>query len=171
MPHFIKTMRVWQRIIGLAKVPFPGEECVVARRLKNRRQRPFFGRETASLTLKGDSRHAAAVRNTACYHRGTARCAAWLGIEREECHSLACHAVEIRGRHPTPLTAAIRTEITVANIIPYYQNDVRLARSLSSCLSHSLYSSKESWSADAGRMVTDPAAEAARVWASGHSVV
>lgn len=126
IPHFIVALGIRQSVVGLTKVPFAGEEGFVASRLQHRSQRPFFRWEAAALTLEGNGRHPAAVRNAAGLHGSAARRAARLSVERKERHSLAGQTIDIRRRHSAPLTAAVGTEIPVADIIPYQQNDVWL---------------------------------------------
>src|ERR1700730_4332311 len=45
--HFVVALRIGKRIVGLAEMPFSGEERLVSAGLEHRRQRPF-GRRQAS---------------------------------------------------------------------------------------------------------------------------
>ena len=124
--HLVVALRVGQRVIRLPKVPLAGEEGAVARLLEHRAQGPLGRRQAAALALERHRCHAAAVRYPPGLHRGPARGAARLGIERHEGHPLRGQAVDAGGRHATPLAAAIGAKVAVAGIVGDDQHDVRL---------------------------------------------
>src|SRR3546814_815893 len=79
--HDVVALGVRQGVVCLAKVPLAGEIGVVTGLLQDRCQGPLGSRQTAALTLEGDRRHAAAVRDAAGLDGGAAGRAAWLRIE------------------------------------------------------------------------------------------
>ena len=80
--HLVVALRVRQRVVGLAEMPFAGEERLVAAGLQHRGQRPFRRRQAAALALERHRRHAAAVRDAAGLHRRAAGRAARLARRR-----------------------------------------------------------------------------------------
>src|SRR5262249_9441875 len=78
------------------------------------------------LTLKGHGSHPAAVGDAPGLHRRSAGRAAWLGVEREEGHTLVRHPVEAGGGHAAARAAAVRASIAVAEVIGQDQDDVGL---------------------------------------------
>ena len=125
--HLVVALRIRQRVVGLAEMPFAGEEGLVAAGLEHRSQRPLRRRKTAALALEGHGRHAAAVRDAAGLHRRAAGRAARLRIEREERHALGRETVDVRRRHAAADAAAVGTEVAVAGVIRNDHDDVRLA--------------------------------------------
>ena len=124
--HLVVALRGGQSVVGLAEVPFAGEEGAVAGRLQHRGEGPLRRGQPAALALEGHGRHAAAVRRAAGLHGGSAGRAARLGVEGVELHALGRQAVDVRRRHAAPLPAAIGAEIAVTGIVGHQQDDVGL---------------------------------------------
>src|SRR5262249_27220697 len=124
--HLVVTMRVGKRIVSLPEVPFASEEGLVTSGLQNRSERPFRRWQAAAFALEGHGGHAAAIGNAASLHgRPTGR-AAWLGIEGKEGHAFTREAIEAGRRHAAVFSAAIGTRVSIAEVIRYDEDDVRL---------------------------------------------
>ena len=122
--HHVVALGVRQRIVGLAKMPFAGEERVVAAGLQDRGQRPFGGRQAAALSLERDRRHAAAIGNAPRLDRRAAGGATRLPVEGPELHPLVGDAVEVRGRRAAVIAAAIDAHVAVAEVVRHDEHDV-----------------------------------------------
>jgi hypothetical protein len=83
-------------------------------------------RQAAALSLKCDSRHAAAVGDSAGHDGGSAWCAAWLAVEGEERHSFIGHPVEVWGCDATAFAAAVDAEVAPAYVVTDEEDDVWL---------------------------------------------
>jgi hypothetical protein len=90
--------------------------------------------ETATFSLKGYGRHAAAIRNPASHDSGTAWSAARLTVKGKERHSLGGHPVEVRRGYAAALAAAINTKVTPSDVIANDEDDVWLAAMSILCL-------------------------------------
>ena len=123
-PHLVVAVRDRQRVVGLAEMPFAGEEGLVAGGLEHRRQRPLRRRQPAGLALEGHGGHAAAVRDASGLHGGAAGRAARLGVEGEERHPFRRQTVDVGGRHAASDAAAVGTEVAVAGVIRDDHDDV-----------------------------------------------
>ena len=124
--HLVIALRIGQRVIGLAKMPFAGEIGLVAALLQHGRQRPFRLRQAAALTLEGHGRQSAAVGDAPRLHCGAAGRAARLRVEGEEGQAFAGQPVDVRRRHAATFAAAVRTKIAIAGVVRNDQQDVRL---------------------------------------------
>ena len=124
IPHLVVAVRVRQRVVGLAEMPFAGEEGLVAGGLEHRRQRPLRRRQPAGLALEGHGGHAAAVRDAPGLHGGAAGRAARLGVEGEERHPFRRQTVDVGGRHAASDAAAVGTEVAVAGVVRDDHDDV-----------------------------------------------
>src|SRR5450631_3821758 len=92
----------------------------------NRGDRPLRRRQAASLALEGHGRHAAAVGDAPCLHRGTAWRATWLPVKRIEGHAFRRHPVEAWSRHAAAFATAIGATVAVTEVIRQDQNDIGL---------------------------------------------
>src|SRR5262245_16041042 len=124
--HFVIALGVRQRVVGFPQVPLAGEEGLVPCRFQYGPQGPLRAWQSATLALEGHRGHAAAVWEPAGLHRRAARRAAWLAIERKECHALIGEPINIRRGHAAPRAAAIDTRISVPEVVRYDQDDVGL---------------------------------------------
>jgi len=92
-------------------------ECLAARGLERRGERPFRRRQAAALALERLRGHAGAIRNAAGLHRGAAGRATRLGVEIEKGHAFVGHTVDIRRRHAAARAAAIDARVAIAEIV------------------------------------------------------
>src|SRR6185437_16931533 len=77
--HDVIAMRIGQRVIGLAEMPFAGEVGFVAAGFELGGEGPFGLGQSPALPLERDGCHAAAIGESASLHGGSTGGAAWLG--------------------------------------------------------------------------------------------
>src|SRR5262249_36598636 len=99
---------------------------LIAGRLQHGSERPLRCREAATLTLKRNGGHAAAVWDTPRLHGCAPRRAARLCIEGKENHTLIRQAVDVWRWHPSTYTATVGTNVPVADVVTDNQDNIGL---------------------------------------------